>query len=97
MLQNITTNSNHTQLSEFERTIYNVVQIAVRDTLSGKTQSTTQAEFIEVPEAMQILGIRRTKLQEFLKEGVLKSYRLGRNHRFKRSDVYELLNELAAV
>lgn len=90
MISNLEIQNNHYQLNEFERSLYKVVKIALADTLDS-TRSPSVDEYVGVEEAMQILGIKRTKLYHLQKQGALHPHAVGRKLMFKRSELLEYI------
>lgn len=85
--------------SPFEQSLYRVVTKAVEDVLNNnvdlgelkENDRIENSEFIGSTQAMQLLGIKRTKFQELLKQEALPAYRIGRKYRFKKSELIQFL------
>lgn len=85
MIVNEINKVNNKTHKSFDDHLYELVKTAVNDALKDGVNPTS--EYINVQQAMQILGIKRTKLHHLTSQGAFKTYKVGRELRYKRSEV----------
>lgn len=97
MIANEIANVNDSQLSVLEKSLYNVVRAAVKDELKTVAGPVNASEYVDVNEAMELLGVKRTKLYQLTTQGAFSSYRVGRELRYKRSELLEYVEQAFQV
>jgi excisionase family DNA binding protein len=58
-----------------------------------KKSSSENAEFIQIREAAEWLGVPFSSLREYVSRGLLPSYKLGRHRLFRKRELLEALRE----
>jgi excisionase family DNA binding protein len=61
---------------------------------NGNGHHNTLDELLTTDELADLLGMRKSTVQNYARRGVLPSLKLGRHRRFIRSDVIHALDEL---
>jgi excisionase family DNA binding protein len=56
-----------------------------------KKPSSENAEFIQIREAAEWLGVPFSSLREYVSRGLLPSYKLGRHRLFRKGELLEAL------
>jgi len=60
---------------------------------SSQKPSSENAEFIQIREAAEWLGVPFSSLREYVSRGMLPSYKLGRHRLFRKHELLEALRE----
>ena len=58
-----------------------------------KKISTENAEFIQIREAAEWLGVPFSSLRQYVSRGLLPSYKLGRHRLFRKRELLEALRQ----
>lgn len=61
--------------------------------MSTKTASTEKAEFIQIREAAEWLGVPFSSLRKYVSQGLLPSYKLGRHRLFRKRELLDALRQ----
>ncbi len=61
---------------------------------NGNGTHSTLDELLTADQLAELLGMRKSTVQDYARRGVLPSLKLGRHRRFVRSDVIHPLDEL---
>jgi len=58
-----------------------------------KTSSSENAEFIQLREAAEWLGVPFSSLRQYVSRGLLPSYKLGRHRLFRKPEIVEAMRQ----
>ena len=61
--------------------------------MPSKTAPTEKSEFIQIREAAEWLGVPFSSLRQYVSQGLLPSYKLGRHRLFRKGEIIEALRQ----
>lgn len=74
-----------------QKELKSIIQEVIQDQQRQISKPETQEEFISKKEASKLLQVSTATIDNYRRNGILPSYRIGANVRFKRSEVISSL------